>query len=169
MEDPHSIYAFTVPSIGGGIIDFSQFKGKKILIVNTASECLYTVQFEQLQELHKNFPDKIAVIGFPSNDFGEQEPGTNKEIINFCKFRYGVTFPLAEKTEVIGRNAHPVFKYLTSLPFKNDSNKNITWNFQKFLLDEEGKLIAVFPPATDPLNDEMIDLLSIKNSPENIE
>ncbi|MBC8046795.1 MAG: glutathione peroxidase [Fimbriimonadaceae bacterium] len=156
MQEIDSIYNYTFPSIDGGVIDFSQFKGKKILIVNTASECIYTIQFAQLQELHENFSDKLVIIGFPSNDFGEQEPGTNKEIINFCKYKYGVTFLLAAKSELIGKDANPVFKYLTSLDFKDETNKIITWNFQKFLLDEAGKLIAVFPPATEPINDEMM-------------
>jgi glutathione peroxidase len=162
MQGVPSIYDFTFPAIGGGIIDFSQFCGKKILIVNTASECMYTDQFAQLQELHENFSDKLVIVGFPSNDFGEQEPGTNIEIKNFCKYRYGVTFLLAEKSDVMGKDANPVFTFLISLDFKNNLNKTITWNFQKFLLDEEGKLIAVFPPAVEPINDEMIKHLTPK-------
>ncbi|MFN0275077.1 MAG: glutathione peroxidase [Chitinophagales bacterium] len=160
MQGYSSIYDFTFPAIGGDEIRFSEFRGKKILIVNTASECMYTVQFAHLQELHQNFSDKIVIVGFPSNDFGEQEPGSNIEIKNFCKYRYGVTFPLAEKSSVIGKDANPVFKFLTSLDFKNDLNKTITWNFQKFLLDETGKLITVFPPATEPINDEMMSYIT---------
>lgn len=160
MQNVDSIYDLSFTAIGGGTIHFSDYRGKKILIVNTASECMYTNQFAQLQELHENFSDKLIIAGFPSNNFGEQEPGTNVEIKNFCKYRYGVTFLLAEKSEVTGKNANSVFQFLTSLPFKNNLNKTISWNFQKFLLDEKGKLIAVFPPATDPINDEMMALLT---------
>ena len=138
-----SIHAFTFRSIDGGTIDFSAFKGKKVLVVNTASDCMYTDQYKQLQELHDNYADKLVIVGFPSNDFGEQEPGTDREIKNFCSYKYGVTFPLASKSEVIGVNSNPIFKWLISLPFENTLNKSIVWNFQKFLLNEEGKLIHI--------------------------
>lgn len=156
-----SIHSFSFPSIDGGTIDFAQLKGKKLLVVNTASDCMYTDQYMQLQELHEKYADKLAIVGFPSNDFGEQEPGTDREIKNFCSYKYGVTFPLASKSEVIGIEANPIFKWLTGLTFKNNLNKSIAWNFQKFLLDENGQLIAVFPPATDPINDELLAILDI--------
>ena len=156
-----SIHEFTFPSIEGGVINFADYKGKKLLLVNTASDCMYTDQYMQLQELFENYGDKIVVIGFPSNDFGEQEPGTNKEIKSFCSYKYGVTFPLASKSDVIGKDTNPVFRWLTTQDFKNNLNKEITWNFQKFLLDEEGILIEVFSPATDPINDVLIDRINI--------
>jgi len=156
-----SIHEFTFPSIEGGVINFADYKGKKLLLVNTASDCMYTDQYMQLQELFENYGDKIVVIGFPSNDFGEQEPGTNKEIKSFCSYKYGVTFPLASKSDVIGKDTNPVFRWLTTQDFKNNLNKEIIWNFQKFLLDEEGILIEVFSPATDPINDVLIDRINI--------
>ena len=163
LRAERSIHEFTYPSIDGGVIDFSEFKGKKLLVVNTASDCMYTDQYMQLQELFENYGDKIMVIGFPSNNFGEQEPGTNKEIKNFCSYKYGVTFPLASKSDVVGKDANPIFNWLTNQEFKNTLNKEISWNFQKFLLDEHGKLIEVFPPAADPINDQLIEIAGIKS------
>jgi glutathione peroxidase len=160
MEKDRTIYDFTITAIGGEQIPFAKYRGKKLLIVNTASECMYTNQFAQLQELHETFADKLAIIGFPSNDFGEQEPGTNIEIKNFCTYRYGVTFPLAEKSVVTGKDANPVFTFITSLDYSDGTNKEITWNFQKFLFDETGRLIAVFPPAADPMNETMMRYIS---------
>ncbi|MBC8172807.1 MAG: glutathione peroxidase [Chitinophagales bacterium] len=160
MTTVSSIHAFTFPSIEGGTIDFSDFKGKKIIVVNTASDCEYTPQFRQLEELYKQFPDKLMVVGFPSNNFGGQEPGDNKQIKSFCQYRYGVTFPLASKSDVIGEHANPVFKWLTDQEMDSGKNKTITWNFQKFLLDEEGTLIEVFSPSHDPLNEHMLTLIN---------
>lgn len=157
MQEKSSLHAFQFPSIDGGIIDFAVFKGKKVLVVNTASDCMYTDQYKQLQELSVTYPNELVVVGFPSNDFGEQEPGTNREIKNFCSYRYGVTFPLASKSPVIGMDANPVFKWLTTVPFKTDMNKTVTWNFQKFLCDENGVLIEVYPPAADPINDGLLE------------
>ncbi len=159
MTGVRTIHDFSVPSIDGGEISFSAFKGKKILVVNTASDCMYTDQYKQLQELFSVYGSRLAVVGFPSNDFGEQEPGTDREIKNFCSYRYGVTFPLASKSAVIGPTMNPVFRWLTSLDFDGGLNKTVTWNFQKFLLDETGVLIAVFPPAAEPLNDAMLSFL----------
>lgn len=159
MADNSSIHEFKVSSINGGTIDFSEFKGKKLLVVNTASDCEYTTQYKQLQELYANYQDKLVVVGFPSNNFGGQEPGSDKEIKNFCEYRYGVTFPLASKSDVIGKNMNEVFKWLTKQELTSGLNKIITWNFQKFLLDENGKLIAVYPPETDPINEDIIGLL----------
>jgi glutathione peroxidase len=156
MQEKSSLHAFQFPSIDGGMIDFAVFKGKKVLVVNTASDCMYTDQYKQLQELSVTYPEKLVVVGFPSNDFGEQEPGTDKEIRNFCSYRYGVTFPLASKSSVIGADANPVFKWLTGVPFEGDANREISWNFQKFLCDEDGRLIDVFSPAADPINDSLL-------------
>ncbi len=157
-----TLHDLRFPSIDGGVIDFSQFTGKKVLIVNTASDCMYTDQYKQLQELHELYADKLAIVGFPSNDFGEQEPGTNKEIKNFCAYKYGVTFPLASKSEVIGAAANPVFKWLTTQPLDGGANKEIAWNFQKFLCDEQGALIHVFPPAENPINDTLLQHIGVQ-------
>lgn len=159
-----TLHDFTFPAIDGGTINFADFAGKKVLVVNTASDCMYTDQYKQLQELHELYADKLAVVGFPSNDFGEQEPGSDREIKNFCSYKYGVTFSLASKSEVIGANANPVFKWLTREPFPGDANKEVAWNFQKFLCDENGNLIDVFPPAANPINDKLLHHIGIELS-----
>lgn len=156
---PKTIYEFKVPSIEGGTIDFSKYKGKKILVVNTASKCGYTPQYEGLEKLYKEHQDKLVVVGFPANNFGQQEPGTNEEIQQFCKVRYGVTFPLASKVDVIGENAHPLFKWLTSKEENGVLDATIGWNFTKFLLDENGKLIASFPSKITPESEEILQYL----------
>jgi len=151
-----SIHEFKVPSIGGGVIDFSQFKGKKILVVNTASKCGYTPQYEGLEKVYKEYKDKLVVVGFPADNFGHQEPGTNEEIQEFCKIRYGVTFPLASKVDVVGENTHPLFKWLTSKAENGVLDTSIKWNFTKFLLDENGKLIASFESKVTPESEEIV-------------
>lgn len=160
LGQTQSIYQFTVTGLTGGKIDFSQFKGKKILIVNTASECGYTPQYEGLQTLYEKYKDQLVVVGFPSNDFGQQEPGTNEQIHAFCKANYGVTFPMAAKTKVIGDEAAPIFKYLTQKQLNGVEDAEIKWNFTKFLLDENGKLIASFPSKVKPLDENIIKHIS---------
>jgi glutathione peroxidase len=154
-----NIYEFKVPSIEGGTIDFSNFKGKKILVVNTASECGYTPQYDGLEKLYKENQDKLVVVGFPSNNFGQQEPGSNEEIQQFCKLRYGVTFPLAAKVDVVTENAHPLFKWLTNKDENGVLDANIRWNFTKFLVDENGKPIAAFDSKVTPQSEEITKYL----------
>lgn len=156
---PVSIYKFKVPSIDGGTIDFSTFSGKKILVVNTASQCGYTPQYEGLEKLYKQYGDKLVVVGFPTNDFGQQDPGSNEEIHQFCKARFGVTFPLAAKVEVTGANIHPLFKWLTTKEENGVMDASIKWNFTKFLLDEKGNLIASFPSKVTPESEEILQYL----------
>lgn len=154
----NSIYDFSFNSLDGDKIDFSQFKGKKILIVNTASECGFTPQYEELQTLHEKYKDKLVVIGFPANEFGKQEPGSNEEIKGFCQKNYGVTFTMAEKTVVKGEEISPLFKWLTTQ--ENPSfTGDIKWNFEKFLLDENGKLIARYRSMTKPMSDKITSQL----------
>lgn len=153
-----SIYQFKVTSIDGGTIDLKQFKGKKILIVNTASECGYTPQYAELQQLADRYKDKLVVIGFPANNFGGQEPGSNSEIQQFCKKNYGVTFPLSEKVSVKGDDIDPMFKYLTSAE-NPDFTGEIKWNFEKFLIDEKGKLIHRFRSKVKPMSEEITKYL----------
>lgn len=156
-----SVYDFKVPALTGGTIDLSAYKGKKILIVNTASKCGFTPQYEDLQKLYEKYKDKLVIIGFPANDFGQQEPGTNSEIQEFCKKNYGVTFPMAAKVDVIGENTAPLFKYLTEEAIKLGTPAPvIQWNFTKFLIDENGKLIAVFPSKVKPMSDEITSHLN---------
>src|SRR6267378_2785322 len=132
-----SVYDFKVPALDGGTIDLSAYKGKKLLIVNTASKCGFTPQYADLEKLYEQYKDKLVIVGFPANNFHQQEPGTNSEISEFCKKNYGVTFPMAEKVDVIGDNTHPLFKYLTEEAKKMGvADPVIGWNFTKFLIDE---------------------------------
>ena len=151
-----SIYDFKVAGLSGGTIDFSQYKGKKILIVNTASKCGYTPQYDELQKLSEKYKGKLVVVGFPANNFGGQEPGSAAEIGEFCKKNYGVTFPMAEKVSVVGADVHPLFKYLTEeAKAMGAGDPVIRWNFTKFLIDEKGKLVKVFPSKVTPLSPEL--------------
>jgi glutathione peroxidase len=156
-----SVYDFKVPGLDGNTIDLSQYKGKKILIVNTASKCGYTPQYSDLEKLYEKYKDKLVIVGFPANNFGQQEPGSNTEIKEFCLKNYGVTFPMADKVDVIGDNIHPLFKYLTDEAKKlGVADPVIKWNFTKFLVDENGKLIAVFPSKVTPMDDQITKYLN---------
>ncbi|HEV2479611.1 MAG TPA: glutathione peroxidase [Puia sp.] len=156
-----SVYDFKVTGLDGSPIDLSQYKGKKILIVNTASKCGFTPQYADLEKLYTTYHDKLVIIGFPANNFAQQEPGTNKEISEFCTKNYGVTFPMSEKVDVIGDNTAPLFKYLTEEAKKlGVADPVIKWNFTKFLVDENGKLIAVFPSKVKPMDDQITKYLN---------
>jgi glutathione peroxidase len=139
-----SIYDFKVDGLTGGSIDFSKFKGKKILIVNTASKCGNTPQYDDLEKLYEKYKDKLVIVGFPANNFGAQEPGTNGEIAEFCKKNFGVTFPMAEKVSVIGDDIAPIYKYMVEDAEKHGFADPIKWNFTKFLFDENGNFVTVF-------------------------
>lgn len=154
-----SIHQFKVKSIDGGTIDFAKFKGKKILVVNVASKCGYTKQYDGLQKLYDTYKDKLVVVGFPANNFGGQEPGTNEEIVGFCKSKFGVTFPLASKVSVKGDDVAPVYQWLTQKSKNGVLDAEIAWNFNKFLLDEEGKLVAYFPSSITPQSEEITKYL----------
>ncbi len=155
-----SIYDFKVAGLEGGEIDFSKFKGKKIMIVNTASKCGYTPQYAELQKLYDTYKDKLVIIGFPANNFRQQEPGTNTEIAEFCKKNYGVTFTMAEKVSVKGDDIAPIFKYLVEEAAKKGMTDPITWNFTKFLVDEKGQLITVFSPKVTPMSEEVLKYMN---------
>lgn len=155
-----SIYDFKVEGLSGGTIDFSQFKGKKIMIVNTASKCGNTPQYAELEELYEKYKDKLVIIGFPANNFGQQEPGSNAEIKEFCTKNYDVTFPMAAKVSVKGDDIAPIFKYLTNEAKKLGFDDPIKWNFTKFLLDENGKLITVIYNKTKPMSPEVLKYLN---------
>jgi len=154
-----SIYKFKVPALDGGIINFANYKGKKILIVNTASECGLTPQYEGLEELYKTYKSKLVIIGFPANNFGGQEPGSSKEIAKKKKKNYGVTFPMAEKVSVKGKDQAAIYKYLAAEASKKGFINPVTWNFGKYLLDEKGKLVAVFEPKTTPMSPQITNWL----------
>lgn len=141
----------------GQVVDFSQFKNKKVLLVNTASNCGYTGQFEELQQLHEKFSDKVALIGFPANDFQEQEKGNDSEIAQFCQVNYGVTFPLSKKSSIVhGREQHPVYSWLTHAEQNGWNSHSPDWNFSKYLIDENGFLTHYFGPAVSPLSAEIV-------------
>ena|SRR5258705_8122902 len=157
--DHKHIYDFKVEGLEGGTIDFSAFKGKKILIVNTASQCGYTPQYEGLEKLYETYKDKLVIVGFPANNFGGQEPGTNTEIKEFCKKNYGVTFPMAAKVSVKGEDMAPIFKWLCNKSENGVLDAEIKWNFGKFLLDENGNLIQYFPSKVTPMSEEITSKL----------
>ncbi|HZE86133.1 MAG TPA: glutathione peroxidase [Puia sp.] len=155
------VYDFKVPGLDGNTIDLSKYKGKKILIVNTASKCGYTPQYADLEKLYETYKEKLVIVGFPANNFGQQEPGTNGEIKEFCTKNYGVTFPMADKVDVVGDNTAPLFKYLTEEARKlGVADPVIKWNFTKFLIDEKGTLIAVFPSKVKPMDDQITKYLN---------
>jgi glutathione peroxidase len=156
---PESIYKFKVTALDGGSIDFSTFKGKKILVVNTASKCGFTPQYAQLEDLYKKYNDKLVIVGFPANNFGGQEPGSNEDIKTFCTKNYGVTFPMAAKVSVKGDDIAPIYKWLTEKSENGVMDADIKWNFTKFLLDENGVLIAKFDSKVTPLSDEIVGYL----------
>lgn len=159
MSPPKTIYDFKVESLDGGTIDFAKFKGKKILVVNTASQCGYTPQYDGLEKLYETYKEKLVIVGFPANNFGQQEPGTNSEIKEFCKKNYGVTFPMAAKVSVKGDDIHPLFRWLTTKSENGVLDAEIKWNFNKFLLDENGKLLAYFPSKVTPMSGEITSYL----------
>jgi glutathione peroxidase len=154
-----SIYDFKVEALDGGTIDFSVYKGKKILIVNTASACGYTPQYEGLQALYAKYSDKLVIVGFPANNFGAQEPGTNGEIKEFCKKNYGVTFPMAAKVSVKGDDTAPIFKWLTQKSLNGVMDAEIRWNFTKFLIDENGNLVTKFDSKVTPMSEDITSKL----------
>lgn len=153
---PASIYDFKVTALDGSKLDFSKFKGKKILIVNTASECGNTPQYADMEKLYKLYKGKLVIVGFPANDFGAQEPGTNQEIAAFCKKNYSVTFPMAAKITVKGNDKAPIYRWLTEKKYNNHKDSEVRWNFQKYLINEKGELIEVFSPRTNPMSAEVL-------------
>lgn len=151
---------YTINSLQGTPVDLSKYRGKVLLVVNVASQCGLTPQYEQLQALHEKYRDQgLSVLGFPCNQFGRQEPGTASEIESFCKQNYGVTFDMFEKIKVNGDQACDLYKYLTSLPLKPKGSGKISWNFEKFLINREGEPIARFAPRTRPDDDEVVSLI----------
>ena len=147
-----SLYDISINNIDGEKMDLSKFKGKYILFVNVASKCGFTKQYEDLQKLFLKHGDKLVVIGLPCNQFGGQEPGQAKEIKQFCKENYGVTFPISEKINVKGENIHPIYSWLTIKEKNGNINSNVKWNFQKYLVGKKGELINYFYSTTSPLS-----------------
>jgi glutathione peroxidase len=147
---PKSIYDFKVEELSGGKIDLAKYKGKKILIVNTASQCGYTPQYAALEKVYEKYKGKLVIIGFPANNFGAQEPGTNSEIKSFCTKNYGVTFPMAAKISVKGDDMAPIYQWLTKKQYNNYMDSDVKWNFQKYLIDEKGNLVGMWPSNVTP-------------------
>ena len=155
---PQSLYDLSVALNSGDSVPLSTYKGKKLLLVNTASDCGYTDQYDDLQKLYQENKDKLVIIGFPANDFKEQEKGTDEEIAQFCKLNYGVTFPLAKKSTVIpGPDQNPVFQWLTDKNKNGWTSKKPSWNFSKYLINEEGVLINYFDPTISPTGKEVME------------
>lgn len=156
--DKNNIYQFKIRSIDGSTIDFSKFKGKKILLVNTASKCGFTKQYGDLEKLYKENMNKLVIVGFPSGSF-DQELSSDSEILEFCKARHGVTFPLTTKIAVKGSEAHPIYQWLTSKEKNGVLDAKVAWNFNKFLIDEQGKLIEYYPSKVLPQGEEITKYL----------
>jgi glutathione peroxidase len=154
-----SIYDFRMKTLEGKEISLSQFKGKKMLLVNVASECGYTPQYKNLEALHEQYGKKVTVIGFPANNFGGQEPGTAAEIKDFCTKNYGVSFLMMEKISVKGDDMHPLYKWLSSKEENGSCDNAPKWNFCKYLIDEKGNVVKYFGSKVDPLSEEITSLL----------
>jgi len=154
-----TIYDLKMKALDGQEIDFNSYKGKKLLIVNTASECGYTPQYEELQYLHQTQGNKITVLGFPANNFGGQEPGSNDEIGAFCKKNYGVTFQLFAKSSVLPPDQNPLYQWLTQAEQNGWNTEAPSWNFCKYLVDEKGQLLKFYSAAISPLSDELMKML----------
>lgn len=166
MSDKSTFYQFLeanpnakVKTIDGTEYDYAQLKGKKVLIVNTASECGYTPQYEDLEKLYQAYKDKLIILGFPANNFGGQEPGTNEEIKEFCKSKFNVTFPMFEKISVLGDDMAPLYKWLTSKDLNGWNDQQPKWNFNKYLIDEEGNLVKYYSSAVKPMSEEIVSQL----------
>ena len=157
----NSIHQFKVADIYGNIFDFSQLKGKKVMIVNTASKCGLTYQYEALQKLYSQYKDlNFVIVGFPSNDFLWQEPGSNDEIIDFCEQNYGVTFPMMSKITVKGTKKHPIYQFLTQRSKNNYKDSRVTWNFQKYLVNKQGRVEKIISPRTRPDSEEIVSWIT---------
>jgi glutathione peroxidase len=156
-----SIHNFKIESLEGKTIDFSDFKGKKIMLVNVASECGLTPQYQQLQELYENHSDKVIIVGCPANNFGAQEPGNNEQIKEFCTVRYGVSFPMSAKISVKGEDMHELYQFVTKKELNGFEDSEVKWNFQKYTFNEEGKLIKVIAPTVSPIDEEVLEILGI--------
>ncbi|MGB1449620.1 MAG: glutathione peroxidase [Flavobacteriaceae bacterium] len=153
----NTLHQFTVETLEGDQFDFSSLKGKKIMVVNTASKCGLTPQYKDLQALYEQYGSgDFVIVGFPANNFMKQEPGTNEEIAAFCERNYGVTFPMMAKIDVKGKDIHPVYAFLTQKDKNGVMDSKVTWNFQKYLINEQGVLEKVISPRTSPTDEEVI-------------
>lgn len=152
-----SFYEFKLNSLEGEPIDFSKYKGKKVLLVNVASKCGYTPQYKELQQLHEQYGDKVVILGFPANNFGKQEPGSHEEIAEFCQRNYGVSFQMFEKISVAGNDKHPLYQWLSTKELNGWNDQEPKWNFNKYLVNEKGELVKYYASAVSPMSDEIVD------------
>ncbi|MER2997805.1 glutathione peroxidase [Pontibacter populi] len=152
-QTQQGFYDFKMATLEGREVDFSQYKGKKVLLVNTASECGFTPQYKDLQELHKTHGDKVVIVGFPANNFGGQEPGSSEDIAAFCEKNYGVTFQMMDKISVVGDDQHPLYTWLAQ---NAPNNEEPNWNFCKYLVNEQGEVVAFFPSKAKPMGEEIL-------------
>lgn len=160
MQPAQSIYDLTVQLNNGNTLPLQNYKGKKLLLVNTASDCGYTNQYEDLQKLYEQFPNRLEIIAFPANDFKQQEKGSDQEIAQFCKVNYGVTFPLAKKSVVVKSNEqNNIFKWLTHKKQNGWNEQPPSWNFSKYLINEQGVLTHYFDPSVSPLSEEVLQAI----------
>ncbi len=160
MTSDNSVHQFTMKNIEGKDVSLTDYKGKAILIVNVASKCGYTPQYEDLQSLYEKYADKdFVILGFPANNFMGQEPGSNAEIQSFCKKNYGVTFPMFSKISVKGNDMAELYKFLTKKERNGVMDSKVKWNFQKYLLDKDGKLVAKFAPGDEPLGEDIVSTI----------
>ena len=161
MQELVTLHDFVVKDINGKDFDLASLKGKKVLVVNVASKCGLTPQYEDLQALYNKYKNKgFVVIGFPANNFMGQEPGTNNEIMEFCSVNYGVTFPMMDKISVKGKEQAPLYKWLTNKSENGKLDQKVTWNFQKFMIDEEGHLVDVVMPKESPMSEKIINWIN---------
>jgi glutathione peroxidase len=156
-----SIHEFQIEGLTGNKINFEDYKGKKLLLVNVASECGLTPQYRQLQDLYAEYKDQITIVGCPANNFGGQEPGSNEEIREFCDLKFGVKFPLTTKISVKGGDMHPLYQFVTQKSENGLEDSEVQWNFQKYIFDEDGHLTHVIAPTTEPTSDEVLGALGI--------
>lgn len=155
-----SIYEFKMKDIDGNDVDFSKYKGKKLLLVNVASKCGYTPQYADLQELNEKYGNKVTILAFPANNFGGQEPGTHEDIKTFCTQNYGVTFQLFEKISVKGVDKHPLYRWLSDKNLNGWNNTEPSWNFCKYFINEKGELVKFFPSSVKPMDAEILALIN---------
>ena len=161
VQAQKNFHDYAVKDITGEDFDLSRLKGKKVLVVNTASKCGLTPQYEGLQELYEKYGgDNFEIIGFPANNFMKQEPGSNEQIAEFCSLNYGVTFPMMSKISVKGKDQHPLYKWLTTKRLNGLASSKVTWNFQKYMIDEEGNLVGHFSPKTKPGHEKIVSWIT---------
>lgn len=152
-----SIYDLKLEAIDGGVIDLAAFRGVRMLIVNVASECAFTSQYKELQELYDSLGEKLVIIGLPCNDFGAQEPGTEEEISNDCLLEYMVTFPISRKIHILKEPVHPLYRWLCNKELNGQSDYEVSWNFFKFLIDPDGSIARMYPSTISPLDERIIN------------